>query len=150
MDLFSFMKGKKYGFWGSLVRNNTGVSALNWFLIMSTLIGLSLLVVVMFCMIWEVVHNNSITSDISGWAAFVAAVATFLAPAGLAKGWSNWSENKFLNNSEANLEHDDEEDLGDPEEPMEEALPEPPGGPVIGKKRRKNSKKSSSRKAKEA
>jgi hypothetical protein len=117
---------------------------------MSTLIGLSLLVVVMFCMIWEVVHNNSITSDISGWAAFVAAVATFLAPAGLAKGWSNWSENKFLNNSEANLEHDDEEDLGDPEEPMEEALPEHPGGHVIGKKGCKNSKKSSSRKAKEA
>lgn len=87
----------KIGFWGNLVRNNTGVSALNWFLVMSTLTGLALLVVVMFCMIWEVVHNNSITSDISGWATFVAAVGTFLAPAGIAKGWTNWSENKFKN-----------------------------------------------------
>lgn len=91
--------GKRIGFWGKLVRNNTGVSALNWFLIMSTLVGLALLVVVMFCMIWEVVNNNTIRSDISGWAAFIAAVATFIAPAGLAKGWSNWSENKFGQNT---------------------------------------------------
>lgn len=99
--------GKKIGFWGKLVRNNTGVSALNWFLIMSTLVGLALLVVVMFCMIWEVVHNNTIKSDISGWAAFIAAVATFIAPAGLAKGWSNWSENKFGQNTQSNNECDD-------------------------------------------
>jgi hypothetical protein len=101
MGFFNFMKkGLKtahHGFWGSLVRTNTGVSSLNFFLIMTTLVGIALLALVIFAIVWEVVHNNVVQSDIGGWAQFVGAVATLFASAGIAKGWSNWSENKFTN-----------------------------------------------------
>ena len=90
---------KKYGFWGSHVRTNTGVSSLNFYLIMTTLVGICLLMLVIFAITWEVIHNDTVQSDINGWAAFVGAVATLFASAGIAKGWSNWSENKFGQNT---------------------------------------------------
>lgn len=88
-------KVKKRGFWGLLVRKNTGVSSLSFFLIAVTLAGLGLLALVAFVMIWEVVHNNTITSDLSGWATFIGSISALFASAGITKGWSNWSENKF-------------------------------------------------------
>ena len=94
---------KKYGFWGSLVRTNTGVSSLNFYLIMTTLVGICLLMLVIFAITWEVIHNDTVQSDINGWAAFVGAVATLFASAGIAKGWSNWSENKFRQNENENI-----------------------------------------------
>lgn len=103
------MMNKSYGFWGSLVRQGTGVSSLNFFLIATTIIGVVLLATPVFAIIWEVLHNNTVSSDISGWAAFVGAVGTLFATAGIAKGWSNWSENKFLNKGDA--EEDVEVDI---------------------------------------
>lgn len=92
---FFMKKVKKHGFWGLLVRKNTGVSSLSFFLIAVTLAGLGLLALVAFVMIWEVVHNNTITSDLSGWATFIGSISALFASAGITKGWSNWSENKF-------------------------------------------------------
>ena len=100
---------KKYGFWGLLVRTNTGVSSLNFYLIMTTLVGIALLMLVIFAITWEVIHNNTVQSDINGWAAFVGAVATLFASAGIAKGWSNWSENKFRQNENENILEDTDE-----------------------------------------
>lgn len=102
-------KLRRYGFWGSLVRANTGVSSLNFYLIGTTLAGISLLALVIFAISWEVIHNNSVTSDINGWAAFVASVATLFASAGIAKGWSNWSENKFHHDDGLPPEDDENE-----------------------------------------
>lgn len=107
LDIMS--KAKRHGFWGSLVRANTGVSSLNFFLIAVTLVGVALLVTAIFSIIWEVVHNNMVQSDLSGWAAFIGAVGTLFASGGIAKGWSNWSEQKFggkkdTNNGEENTE----------------------------------------------
>ena len=109
MDALDIMK--KYGFWGNLVRTNTGVSSLNFFLIAVTLVGVALLVTAMFAIIWEVVHNNMVQSDISGWAAFIGAVGTLFASGGIAKGWSNWSEQKFggVKNETSSVE-----DMGSP------------------------------------
>ena len=110
------MKKSKYGFWGSLVRRNTGVSSLNFYLIGVTIIGIALLALVIFAIAWEVIHNNTVSSDINGWAAFVGAVAGLFATAGITKGWSNWSENKFApRNYENSLENDsqDSEDIPD-------------------------------------
>lgn len=107
-------KAKKHGFWASLIRTNTGVSSLNFYLIGTTLVGISLLVLVIFAISWEVIHNNSVTSDINGWAAFVGAVATLFASAGIAKGWSNWSEHKF---GKKKIKETEEEDIEEDIEP---------------------------------
>ena len=90
----------KHGFWGSLVRQGTGVSSLNFYLLATTIIGIGLLSTIIFCIIWEVLHNNMVQSDLSGWAAIVGAISTLFASAGIAKGWSNWSEHKFLGQAE--------------------------------------------------
>lgn len=107
MNIFEIMsKAKRHGFWGSLVRTNTGVSSLNFFLISVTLVGVALLVTAIFSIIWEVVHNNIVQSDLSGWATFIGAVGTLFASGGIAKGWSNWSEHKFGKNATKNGEED--------------------------------------------
>jgi len=114
MDITSFigkfMKKKTRGFWGNLVRTNTGVSSLNFYLIATTLVGIGLLATVVFAIIWEELHNNSMTSDISGWATFVGAVGTLFASAGIAKGWSNWSEQKFGKKNETDNSNMEETD----------------------------------------
>lgn len=114
MGIFTFMTklhNVNPGFWGSLVRTNTGVSSLNFYLIMTTLVGIALLGLVIFAVGWEVIHNNTVQSDISGWAQFVGAVATLFASAGIAKGWSNWSENKFNSHTENEFNCDSEDIL---------------------------------------
>lgn len=92
-------KAKRMGFWGALVRTNTGVSSLNFFLICTTLVGISLLAVVPFSILWEVLHNDIVASDLTGWATFIGAVSTLFATAGITKAWSNWSEQKFSGRS---------------------------------------------------
>lgn len=105
-------KAKRMGFWGALVRTNTGVSSLNFFLICTTLVGISLLAVVPFSILWEVLHNDIVASDLTGWATFIGAVSTLFATAGITKAWSNWSEQKF---SGRNCEETNGEDKCDEE-----------------------------------
>lgn len=129
----------KHGFWGSLVRTNTGVSSLNFYLIGTTFIGMALLCLVIFAIAWEVVHNNIVSSDISGWAAFVGAVASLFASAGIAKGWSNWSENKYRGNGENPLENTDDMDETEFDPEVGEAVEEtvvPMESPMPKRKRK--------------
>ena len=86
---------RRHGFWGSLIRTNTGVSSLNFYVIGTTIIGISLLATIQFSIVWEVIHNGLVSSDLSGWAALVGAITTLFASAGVAKSWSNWSEHKY-------------------------------------------------------
>ena len=136
MDFLGIMRRQSHGFWGSLVRQGTGVSSLNFYLIATTIVGIALLATVIFAIIWEVIHNNVVSSDISGWAAFVGAVGTLFASAGVAKGWSNWSENKFLGTNGDNSEYNEtgEEIIDDaPEAVVPEEKP--------AKSRRRNTRK---------
>ena len=136
MDFLGIMRRQSHGFWGSLVRQGTGVSSLNFYLIATTIVGIALLATVIFAIIWEVIHNNVVSSDISGWAAFVGAVGTLFASAGVAKGWSNWSEHKFLGTNGDNSEYDEtcEEIIDDvPEAVVPEEKP--------AKSRRRNTRK---------
>ena len=115
-EILGQMKQAKHGFWGSLIRQGTGVSSLNFYLIVTTLIGCALLGTVVFSIVWEVLHNNIVSSDLSGWAALVGAVSTLFASAGIAKGWSNYSENKFLNTIKDKLTSGNEEETISDEE----------------------------------
>ena len=122
MNFLGIMRRQSHGFWGSLVRKGTGVSSLNFYLIATTIVGIALLATVIFAIIWEVLHNDVVSSDISGWAAFVGAVGTLFASAGIAKGWSNWSENKFLNRTDT--EETEEEDETGPSPVYDDAIDE--------------------------
>lgn len=77
-----------------LIRNNTGVSSKNFFLIAITLIGFILLLVPAVTLLVEVFHTYTITTNLEGMAAYIAAVAGLFATGGITKAWSEKFENK--------------------------------------------------------
>lgn len=77
-----------------LIKNNTGVSSKNFFLVAVTLIGLILLLVPAVLLIIEVCYNHTIQTDLNGLAAYIGAVAGVFASAGITKAWSEKYEKK--------------------------------------------------------
>ena len=80
-----------------LIRNNTGVSSKNFFLVVVTIIGCLLLLVPAVILIIEVWVNKTIQTDLNGMAAYVAAVAGVFASVGITKAWSEKFEKPFEN-----------------------------------------------------
>lgn len=78
----------------ALIKNNTGVSSKNFFLVSTTLIGLLLLIVPVVILIIEVVCNHTVQTDLNGLAAYIGAVAGVFATAGITKAWSEKYERK--------------------------------------------------------
>lgn len=76
------------GWIAKLVRNNSGVSSKNFFLVTVTLIGCVLLLVPAVILMIESISNKTITTDLNGLAAYIGAVASLFATAGLTKAWS--------------------------------------------------------------
>jgi len=81
-------------FLSDVIRNNTGVSSKNFFLVAVTLIGLILLVIPAVVLIVEVIFNHTIRTDLNGMAAYIAAVAGLFASAGITKAWSEKYEKR--------------------------------------------------------
>lgn len=71
-----------------LVKNNTGVSSKNFFLVVITFIGCLLLIVPIITLLVEVIFTHTIATDLNGMAAYIGAVASLFATAGLTKAWS--------------------------------------------------------------
>lgn len=84
-------------FLNNLVKNNTGVSSKNFFLVSVTIIGLVLLLIPAVVLMVEVIYNHTIQTDLNGLAAYIAAVAGVFVSAGITKAWSEKYENKKNN-----------------------------------------------------
>ena len=106
-------------FLGKLIRNNTGISSKNFFLVTVTIIGCILLIIPGVVLLVEVINNKTITTDLSGLAAYVGSVASLFATAGLTKAWSEKFEQKKGNNL-INTEIVEEEETPEDEETVEE------------------------------
>lgn len=87
---------------GKLIKNNTGVSSKNFFLVAVTVIGLILLLVPAILLIVEVVYNHTIATDLNGLAAYIGAVAAVFTSAGITKAWSEKYERKDSNTIKQN------------------------------------------------
>ena len=113
------MSAVKDSFFMKLIKSNTGVSSKNFFLVCTTLVGMVLLGVLIAGMIVDVVFNHTITISMSEAAAFIGAIASLFAAAGLTKAGSEWSENKFIYNTHrthSQRTDDDDEDIPIPDE----------------------------------
>jgi uncharacterized membrane protein len=77
-----------------LIANNTGVSSKNFFLIVVTFIGCLLLLVPVFALSIEAFFMHTIATDLSAMAAYIGAVASLFAMAGITKAWSEKYECK--------------------------------------------------------
>lgn len=73
---------------GKLIKNNTGVSSKNFFLVIVTIIGCILLIVPAIILLIEIICNHTISTDLNGMAAYIASVAAIFTSAGITKAWS--------------------------------------------------------------
>jgi len=72
-------------FFSKLIRNNTGVSSKNFFLVCVTIIGCLLLLVPVFALSIEAIYMHTIATDLTGMAAYIGAVSAVLASGGITK-----------------------------------------------------------------
>lgn len=78
-----------------LIKSDNKVSAGNFFLVATTIVGLLLLLVPLFVLSIEAWFNHTITTDLSGMASYIVAVCSIFTVGGLTHGWTSWAENKF-------------------------------------------------------
>jgi len=77
-----------------LIKNNTGVSSKNFFLVSVTLIGFLLLLIPAVVLTVEIICNHTIQTDLNGMAAYIGSVAGVFASAGITKAWSERYERR--------------------------------------------------------
>lgn len=104
------MKTVRKSFFAKLVQNNSGVSSKNFFLVCTTIIGMVLLSVLIAGFIVDMIFQHTITINMNEAATFIASVASLFAAAGLTKAGSEWSENKYIYNTQNSQRCEDEED----------------------------------------
>lgn len=90
-----------------LIRNNTGVSAKNFFLVIVTFIGCLLLLVPVVSLTIEAFFSHTIATDLTGFAAYIGAVGSLFATAGLTKAWSE----RYEQNNKRVVDSDDDSDV---------------------------------------
>lgn len=81
----------------NLIKNNTGISSKNFFLVVVTIIGCILLLVPAIILLVEILTTHIITTDLNGLASYIAAVAGIFASAGITKSWSEKYEQNNTN-----------------------------------------------------
>lgn len=125
VSALSYMRGKKYKkgskrFMTRLVESNNEMSSLNFFVVITTLAAVGLLVVPIVAMIVDLIYNHTLLINLSDLGSYILAVAGVFTAAGLTNAWSEYSYNKF--NSQNNTEELDEESSD--EEASDEELSE--------------------------
>ena len=63
------------------------------------MIGLLLLLVPVFVLVYEVIYSHTVHTDLNGMAAYIAAVAGVFASAGITNAWSEKSERPAESNN---------------------------------------------------
>ena len=89
------LKKKKDGFMTKLLKEDTNVSMMNFFLLAVLGVGVILLFVPVIGMLVDIWFNHTITIDLTGLSAYVAAVAGIFAAGGLSSAWTEFSYSKF-------------------------------------------------------
>jgi len=80
-----------------LIQVNSGHSSKAFFLVSVTLIGLLMLLVVCFILVWKVVTYGTIKTDLMGLSAFVGSVASLFVTAGITKTIGERGEHQNIN-----------------------------------------------------
>lgn len=94
---FGFMgkTKKKDGFWAKMVKEDTNVSAMNFFLMATLAVGVILLFVPVIGMIVDIIYNHTMTINMSDLGAYIVAVAGIFAAGGLSSAWTEFAYSKY-------------------------------------------------------
>ena len=99
--IFSFLSGimkpkrKKDSFFKKLIKEDTNVSMMNFFLMCTLAVGVILLFVPVVGLIVDIIYNHTITINMSDLAVYVGAVAGIFAAGGLSSSWTEFAYSKY-------------------------------------------------------
>ena len=88
-------KVKEDSFFTKLIKEDTNVSMMNFFLIATLAVGVILLFVPVIGMLVDIWFNHTITINLSDMALYIGAVAGIFAAGGLSSSWTEWAYSKY-------------------------------------------------------
>jgi hypothetical protein len=95
-SLGSKIMGKKQdSFWTKLVKEDTNVSVMNFFLMATLAVGVLLLFVPVVAMAVDVWFNHTLTINMSDLGMYIGAVAGIFAAGGLSSAWTEFAYSKY-------------------------------------------------------
>lgn len=86
---------KNDGFWTKLVKEDTNVSVMNFFLMATLAVGVLLLFIPAVGMIVDIIFNHTITINMSDLGVYIGAVAGIFAAGGLSSAWTEFAYSKY-------------------------------------------------------
>lgn len=90
-----YKNNKKDGFFSKLIKEDTNVSMMNFFLMATLGVGVILLFVPVIGMLVDIWFNHTMTINLSDLAVYVGAVAGIFAAGGLSSSWTEWAYSKY-------------------------------------------------------
>lgn len=89
------MSKNKDGLFKKLLKEDTNVSAMNFFLIATLAVGVLLLFIPVIGMLVDIWFNHTMTINLSDLGSYIVAVAGIFAAGGLSSAWTEWSYSKY-------------------------------------------------------
>lgn len=86
---------KQDSFFNKLLKEDTNVSMMNFFLMATLAVGVVLLFVPVIGMLVDIWFNHTMTIDLSGMAVYIGAVAGIFAAGGLSSAWTEFAYSKY-------------------------------------------------------
>lgn len=104
---------KKEGFMQKLIKSDTNVSMMNFFLLATLAVGVLLLFIPAIGIIVDIIYNHTITVNMSDISSYIIAVAGIFAAGGLSSAWTEFAYSKY------DIKPITEEDMARAEEAIE-------------------------------
>lgn len=89
------MNKKQDGFWTKLVKEDTNVSVMNFFLMATLGVGVLLLFIPVVAMVVDLWYNHTLTINMSDLGMYIGAVAGIFAAGGLSSAWTEFAYSKY-------------------------------------------------------
>lgn len=88
-------KHKNDSFLSRMLKEDTNVSAMNFFLLATLAVGVILLFIPAVGMVVDIIHNRTMTINLSDMATYILAVAGIFTAGGLSSAWTEFAYSKF-------------------------------------------------------
>ena len=91
----NIMSKPKDNFWTKLIKEDTNVSVMNFFLMCTLGVGVVLLAIPAVAMIVDVWFNHTLTINMADLGSYIMAVAGIFAAGGLSSAWTEFAYSKY-------------------------------------------------------
>lgn len=88
-------KRKKDSFMTRLLKEDTNLSVMNFFLMATLAVGVVLLIVPIVGMLVDIYYNHTMTINLSDMAVYIGSVAGIFAAGGLSSAWTEFAYSKY-------------------------------------------------------